>query len=261
MLDARAGDLRTSGIWGIVVGGGSGARFGTPKQFLMLGGRPVVEWSVAACRSSCDAVVLVLPADRRVIAASGAVTAHHGGSPPSASDEVPLEPPAYPTFGADLAVAGGATRSASVRCGLAAVPSSARVVVVHDAARPLASPDLFQAVIDAVEDGAAGAVCALPVTDTLKQLDRPSDALLRGEGPLPAVRATVDRSALVAVQTPQAFRAEVLRECHERGIEATDDAGLLEACGASVRVVPGDPRNIKLTTPADLWLAERLVAP
>jgi 2-C-methyl-D-erythritol 4-phosphate cytidylyltransferase len=138
-------------------------------------------------------------------------------------------------------VAGGPTRAASVRAGLEAVPADAEVVVVHDGARPLASPDLFHAVVDAVvQQGWDGAVPALPVSDTLKVV---SDGV---------VGATHDRSGLVAVQTPQAFRASVLRRAHAGGGEATDDAALVEACGGTVRVVPGDPRNLKVTTPADL---------
>ena len=138
-------------------------------------------------------------------------------------------------------------RAASVRSGLAAVPSSADVVVVHDAARPLASPELFQAVVSAVADGADGAVPGMPVVDTIKRV--------RGA----CVLDTLDRSELVAVQTPQAFRAEVLRRAHDDDPDATDDAGLLEALGARVVVVPGERHNLKLTSAEDLDTAERWV--
>lgn len=142
------------------------------------------------------------------------------------------------------AVAGGATRSDSVRAGLAKVPAEAAIVVVHDAARPLAAGSLFAAVIDAVRAGADGAVPGLPVPDTLKRVDRDR------------VVATVDRDGLVAVQTPQAFRAAVLRAAHSAGGDATDDAALVEAAGGTVVVVPGDPANVKVTTPEDLaWAA------
>jgi 2-C-methyl-D-erythritol 4-phosphate cytidylyltransferase len=124
--------------------------------------------------------------------------------------------------GADLVVEGGATRTQSVRRGLAAVPQTAEVIVVHDAARPLAPDALFREVIAAVTSGGAG-------------------------GAIPGLRDT-----LVAVQTPQAFAADLLRRAHAAGTEATDDAALVEALGATVRVVPGDPRNLKITTPADL---------
>lgn len=215
--------------WAVVVAGGSGSRFGGPKQFALLGGRPVVEWAVEACRPACQGVVLVLPAEP--------------------------EPRPVGRFGADVVVAGGPTRSASVRRGLEAVPPGADVVVVHDAARPFASPHLFGAVLAALaEEGPdgrlpAGAVCAVGVVDTLKRVDPE-----RG-----TVAGTLDRDSLVAVQTPQAFRAEVLREAHAAGGDATDDAALVEALGATVRVVPGDPRNVKLTTPADLAFAEHLL--
>jgi len=209
-----------------VVAGGSGTRFGRPKQFADLAGRPVVAWAVDAARAVADGVVLVLPDDR-----------------------LAADPDHY---GADFVVAGGSSRSASVRCGLAAVPDDASVVVVHDAARPLAGPELFTAVLAALDDGhAGGAVCAVPVADTLKRVvPDPSTT------DWSTVTGTVDRGDLVAVQTPQAFPADVLRLAHAAAGEATDDAGLVEALGATVRVVPGHPDNLKLTTPADLVYAE-----
>lgn len=148
------------------------------------------------------------------------------------------------------AVAGGATRSESVRAGLAALPPSAGVVVVHDAARPLASDSLFASVVAAVEAGADGAVPGLPVVDTLKRVEGGR------------IIETVDREALVAVQTPQAFRADVLRAAHEAAGDATDDAALVEAAGGTVVVVPGELHNLKLTTPDDLaraaWVMREL---
>lgn len=212
---------REARVWAVVVAAGSGTRFGRPKQFSLLAGRPVAAWSVAACRPAAGGVVLVVP------------EGYHGGS-----------------HGADVVVTGGATRSASVRSGLAAVPDRAEAVLVHDAARPLAGPSLFLSVLEALDDPAVtGAVCALPVTDTLKRVDRS----------LGTITGTVDREGLVAVQTPQAFRADVLRRAHAADDDATDDAALVEGLGATVRVVPGDPRNIKLTTPADLAFAEHLL--
>ena len=210
-------------VWTVVVAGGSGQRFGTLKQFALLAERPVVEWAVAACRASSSGVVLVVPRGT-------------GG---------PAEPADY---GADVVVEGGRTRTESVGRGVAAVPESAEVIVVHDAARPLASEDLFAAVIAAVAGGAGGAVPGVPVSDTIKVVDGSQH-----------VTATLDRSALVAVQTPQAFEAALLRRAHAGGTEATDDAALVEALGATVRVVPGDPRNLKITTPADLDTAEHLL--
>jgi 2-C-methyl-D-erythritol 4-phosphate cytidylyltransferase len=208
-------------VWSIVVAGGSGQRFGQRKQFALLADRPVVAWTVAACRPTSVGIVLVVPAG-------------------TAGDE---------THGADLVVEGGPTRSDSVRRGLAHVPPEAEVIVVHDAARPLASPELFRAVIDAVAlNHADAAIPGLTVSDTIKTVDD------RGN-----VACTLDRAALVAVQTPQAFRADLLRRAHAGGHVATDDAALVEALGATVRVVPGDPRNLKVTTPFDLRAAALLL--
>ena len=152
-------------------------------------------------------------------------------------------------YGASCVVAGGATRADSVRAGLAAVPADATVIVVHDAARPLAGPALFAAVIDVVQAGGVdGAVPVVPVSDTLKRIS--ADRVV----------ATVDRDGLVAVQTPQAFTAGALRAAHASGAEATDDAGLLEAAGLAVAAVDGDPANLKLTRAEDLALAEALLA-
>jgi 2-C-methyl-D-erythritol 4-phosphate cytidylyltransferase len=134
-----------------------------------------------------------------------------------------------------------------VRAGLAAVPTDAAIVVVHDAARPLATGALYAAVVDAVRAGADGALPGLPVADTLKRVDGDT------------VTATVSREGLVAAQTPQAFRAEALRAAHAAAGEATDDAALVEAAGGKVVIVPGDPLNLKLTAPRDLAVAAALL--
>ena len=203
-------------MWCIVVAGGSGTRYGAAKQYVELDGVPVLHHSVAVAADVVDGVVVVLPAG-------------------DLDTTVP---------GADAVVAGGDTRSASVRAGLAAVPQDAEVVLVHDAARPNASPELFRAVIAAVEAGADAAVPGVPVSDTIRHLDG----------------GVVDRSQLVAVQTPQGFRADVLRTAHASGAEATDDAGLVEAAGGRVQIVPGERSNLKLTEPADLVVLEALRA-
>lgn len=199
-------------VWVVVVAAGSGARFGRPKQYEEVGGRRVLDWSLDAARSTADGVVLVV------------VPGREGSAEP----------------GADVVVAGGDTRAASVRAGLAAVPAGAGIVVVHDAARPAASPALFAAVVDAVRAGADGAIPGVPVVDTVKRIE--------GD----RVVATLDRGELIAVQTPQAFRADVLRTAHAGGGESTDDSALVEAVGGRVVVVPGEPSNVKLTTRADL---------
>ncbi len=212
-----------------MVAGGSGRRFGGPKQFLELAGRPVVSWSVASARAVSDGVVLVVPDLSR---------------DPREADSAPPDPAAR----ADRVVAGGATRADSVRAGLAAVPDEADVIVVHDAVRPLATPSIFAAVVEAVRTGRAeGAIPVVPITDTLK----------RTAGGM--VCSTLDRDGLVLVQTPQAFVAATLRAAHRGAADATDDAGLLERLGATVCTVAGDPFNLKLTRPEDLPLAEALM--
>lgn len=200
-------------VWGIVVAGGSGRRFGGPKQWELLDGRSLAARAVDACRSACDGVSVVVP------------------DPASAPADLD----------ADHVVAAGSTRAASVRNGLATVPADATVVVVHDAVRPLASAALFGRVIEAVHGGAAGAVPAVSVADTLKRVDD-GGVVLR----------TVDREGVVAVQTPQAFDAGWLRRAHESGADATDDAGLVEAAGGRIVAVEGEPDNVKVTTAADL---------
>lgn len=204
--------------------GGAGTRFGGRKQFVTLGGREVAAMSVEPAREVSDGVVVVLPED----------------TPDSVLDAS--------TWPADSAVRGGPTRAASVRAGLRAVPASAEIVVVHDAARPLASTRLFAAVIAEVASGAEAAVPGLAVTDTLKRTD--------GK----VVVSTLPRDGIVAVQTPQAFRAALLRSAHAAAGDATDDASLVEMLGATVRVVPGEATNVKLTEPGDLPVLEALLA-
>ncbi|HRB02655.1 MAG TPA: 2-C-methyl-D-erythritol 4-phosphate cytidylyltransferase, partial [Ilumatobacteraceae bacterium] len=153
-------------VWTIVVAGGSGARFGGLKQYETLGSQRVLDWSVAAARAASDGVVIVVPT---------ADAAREGG------------------------VAGGATRSESVRAGLAQVPPTATIVCVHDGARPFAGADVFARVVAAVAAGADGAIPGVAVADTIKQVA--VDGL---------VMHTPNRAELMAVQTPQAFRADVL---------------------------------------------------
>jgi 2-C-methyl-D-erythritol 4-phosphate cytidylyltransferase len=207
-------------ISGIVVAAGEGARFGVPKQFEAVAGIRLVDRAVEAVELACDELVVVLP---------GGVS--WDGKPVTAS------------------VPGGSTRSASVRAGLDAIAGSATVVVVHDAARPLAPPSLFDAVISAVRAGADAAVPGLPISDTVKRVD--DDRVVE----------TISRDGLVAVQTPQAFRVDALRAAHAAAGDATDDAALVEAGGGRVVVVPGDSRNLKITTPADLVVAAALLVP
>jgi 2-C-methyl-D-erythritol 4-phosphate cytidylyltransferase len=227
-INSAGSNVAESGeVWVIVVAGGSGSRYGGPKQFELLAGERVIDWSIAVASLCADGVVVVVSADSDLALTRGEVQEH-------------------PKIRA--VVHGGASRSASVRNGLAAVPDSAAVIVVHDAARPLASPQLFTLAVQAIRDGAGAAVTAISVVDTIKRTD----------GSL--VVGTVDRSNLVAVQTPQAFNAALLRQAHAAGSDATDDAGLVEALGATVVIVPGDVRNLKLTTPEDLIILEAFAA-
>jgi len=207
-------------VWTIVVGGGSGQRFGRPKQYETLGDERVIDRSRRIAGEVSDGVVVVVP---------GADVERERG------------------------VAGGDSRSSSVRSGLAEVPDDCDIVCVHDAARPLASPELYRSVIRVVADGTDvpvdGAVPGIPVADTIKVVD--------GDR---RVVATPERVSLVAVQTPQAFRATALRRAHESGADGTDDASLIEQSGGVVVVVAGEHGNRKITHPDDLEWARSVVA-
>ncbi len=205
---------RPPAVWTVVVGGGSGRRFGRPKQYELIGDERVIDRACRIASAVCEGVVVVVPPDD--------VTRERERS-------------------AAHAVGGGVTRSDSVRAGLAAVPGDADIICVHDAARPLATAALYRRVIDAVAAGADGAVPGVPVVDTIKVVDE------RGH-----ITATLDRASLVAVQTPQAFRAEVLRAAHASAADATDDAALVEHAGGCCVVVDGEPTNRKITDAADL---------
>ena len=203
-------------VWTIVVAAGSASRFGQPKQYQPLGDRRVLDWSLRSARVVSTGVVLVVPVEH-------------------ADDDEPL---------ADRVVPGDATRSGSVRAGLAAVPADAEVILVHDGARPLATPDLFADVVADVRGGADAVAPAVPVTDTVRS----------------RINGVVDRADLVVVQTPQAFRAEALRAAHAAGgLEGTDDASLVEANGGVVVLATGHPTNLKITYPTDLLVAEALL--
>jgi 2-C-methyl-D-erythritol 4-phosphate cytidylyltransferase len=206
----------------LLVAAGSGERLGAdrPKAFVVLAGRPMLEWSVEALvAAGIEEIVVALPP---------------GGSPPSGCTGVP----------------GGTTRSASVRSALRGASKDPQVVV-HDAARPLVTPAHFRDALAALS-GADAAIAAAPITDTVKQA-----------GEDRRVTATLDRTQLWAIQTPQAFRREAL----ERALDvddallaaATDDAWLVERAGGTVRVVESTAENFKSTTPHDLRVAELLL--
>ncbi|WP_461030632.1 IspD/TarI family cytidylyltransferase, partial [Streptomyces sparsus] len=169
-------------------------------------------------------------------------------------DEHPL-----PADGTELLVVpGGDTRQQSVRCGIEALPPDVASVLVHDAARPLVPVDTVEAVIAALRAGSPAVVPALPVADTVKEVEP------RADGGAEPVLGTPDRSRLRAVQTPQGFDRATLTEAHERvaceGEGATDDAGMVERLGRPVVVVPGHEEAFKVTRPLDLVLAEAVLA-
>lgn len=218
----------------ILVAAGAGVRMGAgvPKALMPLAGRPMLAWSVEALERSgrIDALVVVAPPGREDEVAAAVVTA------------LPL-----------TVVPGGDSRADSVRLGLTAAPAAA-TVLVHDAARPLVSPDLVGAVLDAV-GGADGAIAAAPVVDTLKRA---------GEGGV--IDGTLPRQGLWGAQTPQAFAVAVLRGAIDRAAAdgalgaATDCASMVEATGGTVRLVESTGPNLKVTTPADRALAEAVLA-
>ncbi len=229
-------DQQTEETWVIVAAAGESLRMGLPdgesKQFLLLGGEPILSHSVRRllAMSTVDGIVVVLHPSHTVRFANELV---------AFDDTKPL-----------LIAEGGRMRSDSVRAGLLEVPESASVIAVHDGARPLFSRHVFEACLGAL-GRADGAVPAVEVSDTLK----------RG-GEDRAVLGTVDRAGLWSAQTPQVFRAAVLRDVYARTDlnGATDDAMLLERAGYKVELVTSTPANVKITTPADIPLAGALLS-
>jgi 2-C-methyl-D-erythritol 4-phosphate cytidylyltransferase len=207
----------------LVVAAGRGERLGkpVPKAFAILAGRPMVEWSVATLQQVATVTQIVVALPEGIAAPEGTI-----------------------------GVRGGSERSHSVRAALAAATDD-DVVLVHDAARPLVTPELVSACLEALGDAAA-AIAAAPVTDTIKEC---------ADG---RVVRTLDRARLWAVQTPQVFRRAALQRALDQGGEAigsaTDDASLVEAMGGTVRVVPAPRDNLKVTTELDLRLAELVLA-
>ena len=227
-----AGVTPSDRVDALVVAAGSGERAGrdAPKQFRVVRGRPLVRWAVEAfTRHPRVDRVLAVVAPGQAAAAAGALT------------------------GLDVRILnrGGATRQESVAAGLEALAvDPPRSVLIHDGARPRPGAALINRVIEALS-GADGALPAVPLTDTLKETD--SDG---------RVRRTVPRSGLHGAQTPQGFLFEVILGAHRAAAgerAATDDAALVETAGHVVRVVPGDPANLKVTEPGDFARAERLL--
>jgi 2-C-methyl-D-erythritol 4-phosphate cytidylyltransferase len=209
-------------VWTVVVAAGEGRRFGSDKQSADLGGVSVLGRSVATASAVSVGVVVVVGESR----VEGARTLLAG------------------VVGFVEVVSGGATRSASVRAGLAAVPRAAEVVLVHDGARPLATEAVYGRVIAAVRAGADAVVPVVAISDSLRSTSG----------------GVVDREMVLAVQTPQGFGAAAIRAAHAGGADATDDATLVEASGGTVVVVTGETDNVKTTRPVDLDVARCLLA-
>jgi 2-C-methyl-D-erythritol 4-phosphate cytidylyltransferase len=212
-------------VWAILVAGGRGERLGLdhPKAFAKLGEDPLLAEPLRRLDDSgwIDAIVVVVPA---------------GWEEPAIllAEELGCGK-------VSACVAGGEARADSVRAGLSEVPAEAIAVLVHDAARPLVSDEVIERVLAPLSEGWDGVVPGLPVSDTLKRV-----------APDGSVVETVARDAVYAVQTPQAFPADVLRRALDGESAATDCAGSVEAAGGRIKVVPGDPRLLKVTTTEDL---------
>jgi 2-C-methyl-D-erythritol 4-phosphate cytidylyltransferase len=212
---------------------GSGRRMGSdvPKQFLSLAGRPIFLHSLEQIllSPSVDEIVIVAPPGEEGLIQSVL---------PSGT-RVPV-----------IVVPGGENRQDSARLGVEATRGDAEIIIIHDAVRPFVQADQIEALIRAVQ-GFGAAALAVPVRDTLKRARKE------------IIIETVDRDNLWQMQTPQGFRADWIRSAHrlafENGWAATDDTALVERLGHPVRIVMGDPRNFKITTPEDLDLAERLI--
>jgi 2-C-methyl-D-erythritol 4-phosphate cytidylyltransferase len=202
----------------MVLAGGGGNRFGGLKQFAVLGGQTLLERVVETAADRTDGVVVVLP-------------------------------DGHDWDGKGVRATGGATRAESVRAGLAAVPGDAQVIVVCDAAHPLATPALYDAVIAAVRAGADGAVPGLPLTDAVKAV-LPGD--LAGD--------TTPAGGHVSAQMPMGFRAAALRQAHRHRFAAVEDSAMITADGGRVVIVPGEVTNVHVTTPAELRVAEALMS-
>lgn len=233
MTGSSSGSGAAGTTWAILVAAGSGSRLGgdRPKAFVGLGGRPLLAESLERLDVSdwIDAIVVVAPTEW----------------------EEPSILLAEELVASKVAsvVTGGATRAESVRKALAEVPGDALVVLVHDAARPLVDDAVIERLLGRLGEGLDGVVPVLPIADTVKRV----------EGGL--VAETLDREALVTVQTPQAFVADRLREAFAGDLAgATDCASLVERAGGRVGVVQGDPRLVKVTSADDLDVVSRLLA-
>ena len=220
----------------VIPAGGTGTRMGAdvPKQFLPLGGVPMLLHSLRAFdrAPSVDAVILVVPHEEQRRALTDVIER-------------------YGVKKVQKVIAGGETRQQSVYNGLKETDPDVEIVVVHDAVRPFVTEDLIEQSIQAARKG-GGAIVAIPMKDTPKQA-----------GPDRQIQRTLDRNDLWLAQTPQAFRRALLLEAYEKAaiehLQATDDAALVERLGHKVGIVPGTWENIKITAPEDLVIAEAIL--
>ncbi|TLY21838.1 MAG: 2-C-methyl-D-erythritol 4-phosphate cytidylyltransferase [Nitrospirae bacterium] len=237
MSDRNAGSSKLGRVVAVIPAGGTGMRMGAdvPKQFLPLGGVPMVLHSLRAFdrAPSVDAVILVVPREERQRALTDVIER-------------------YSVKKVQKVVAGGETRQQSVHNGLKETGPDVEIVVVHDAVRPFVTEDLIEQSIEAARKGGA-VIVAVPMKDTPKLA-----------GPDRQVQRTLDRDDLWLAQTPQTFRRDLLLEAYEKAaierLQATDDAALVERLGHKVGIVAGTWENIKITSPEDLVIAEAILA-
>ena len=222
-------DAAGGGTWALLVAAGAGRRLGgdRPKAFAALAGRPLLAESLDRLDRSAwiDAIVIA--------------------APPAWEEPVILLAEELAASKVAAVVTGGETRAESVRAALAEVADDAIAIVVHDAARPLVDDAILERVLVPLAEGVDGVIPGVPIADTVKTVSGGF------------VSATLDREGLVTVQTPQAFRGDMLRAAYAGDLgDATDCASLVERAGGRIRVVPGDARLLKVTSPADIALVE-----
>jgi 2-C-methyl-D-erythritol 4-phosphate cytidylyltransferase len=210
----------------IISAGGQGKRMGRPKQFIEVAGKPILEWTISVFQKCdmIDEIILVVNEDRVDQAKKF-----------NYSKIVNI-------------VVGGEARQDSVRNGLKVLSADTEIVAIHDGARPMITTDIIEnAIVEAKESGAA--VVGVPVCDTIKRVT--SNEL--------RVTGTVDRSALWRAQTPQVFRKDIITKAYQQAEKVTDDSALVEKMGVPVKMVIGSYQNIKITTPFDLEIVERIL--
>jgi len=218
-LNDSSAEYRIPNVWTVVVAAGGSSRFGSDKQKVTIGHKTVLECAVSTA-GTVGSVVVVGKAEF--------------------IEEI--EKTFSSNQSVEAVVAGGSTRTASVSAGLLAVPNTAEIILIHDGARPLASQVLFNRVIDVVNGGVDAVVPGIEISDSLRSV--------RGH--------EVNRSEVVAVQTPQGFKASVVRTAYLNKDEFTDDASKVEATGVKVEIIEGEPNNLKITHPVDLLVARQI---